>query len=66
MKRKSEIRRMLEQDVIAFNKTLHRAARKMPVVLLLRNCHPLYRQDYSQKLLKMGVITEREAIEFKE
>lgn len=65
LKRKSEVRKMLEREVAAFNSPLRRAVKSMDTVILLRNCHPLYRADYARKLYNLGEITEAQEFEFK-
>jgi hypothetical protein len=65
MKRKSKERKELEADVVAFNSPLRKAVRTMDAIQLIRNCHPLYREDHARKLLANEEITKEDAYEFK-
>jgi uncharacterized protein YqkB len=59
------IRKDLEVCVCAYNKYLREAVKEMSPVILLRNCHPIYRKDYARRLFNEGLITEDEWKEFK-
>jgi hypothetical protein len=58
------VRKLMEADVIAHNRNLRPVVAQMPILILLRNTHPMYRADYTYKLLREGQITRQEAKEF--
>jgi len=57
-------RLLMEREVVAMNKYLKDAVKDMNIIILLRNCHPLYREDHALTLYKNGIITREQAIEF--
>lgn len=59
-----ELRKEIEQDVASFNKHLKGEVEKMDIIILLRNCHPIHRKGYAQRLKSGGFITNDEAKEF--
>lgn len=58
------LRKVIETDVTSINSPLREAVKTMDWIILLRNCHPIYREDYARKLRKLNVITLHEAREF--
>lgn len=59
-----DTRKELEQNVSGFNKHLKDSVKDMDIIILLRNCHPIYRKDYAQRLKREGEISDNEAKEF--
>jgi hypothetical protein len=55
------IRKELEMDVEAHNTPLGDYVKRMSLMRLLRNCHPLYRADYARKLFTQGLISKNRA-----
>lgn len=58
------LRKELESCVTAHNKHLKSTVRFMPLVILLNNCHPLYRNSYAFKLHKLGKLTDEELLQY--
>lgn len=63
--RKKSLRRELECYVIGWNTVLREAVGKMDVITLLRNAHPTYRSSFATQCEEAGMLTNREAGEFK-
>lgn len=57
-------RREIELLVVAHNKPLRESVVEMNIIILLRNLHPSFRPDYASRLMREGVITEAQAVEF--
>lgn len=57
-------RQELQRAVVATNKVLEEAVKEMSDIVLLRNVHPLYRPDFTYRLLREELITKEEAHEF--
>jgi len=57
-------RKLLEQDVCAWNICLKETAPTMDLVILLRNSHPIYRAAFASKLLDEKQISKHAAAEF--
>jgi len=47
------LRKEMETDVVSINKPLRKTVKNMTWKQLLANCHPIYREDYANKLVKM-------------
>lgn len=62
--KKSKERIQLEADVKAFNSPLKNVVGQMETVVLIRNCHPLYRKQHARALMLNGEITEQEFVQF--
>jgi hypothetical protein len=54
----------LERFVFAWNTPLKEAVKTMDLVILLRNCHPLYRAAYAAELRNAGLLLPEECSEF--
>jgi hypothetical protein len=63
--RKKSLRRELECYVIGWNTILKGVVQSMDVVTLLRNAHPSYRPSFATQCEEAGMLTNREASEFK-
>ena len=59
-----ETLKLLRQSVVAVNKVLKDKVKTMGVVELLRNTHPIYRDDFARIFYKEGIITKEEAAKF--
>jgi hypothetical protein len=58
------MRTELERFVFAWNTPLKDAVLTMDLVILLRNCHPLYRSAYAAELRNAGLLDADSASEF--
>lgn len=58
------MRKQLESAVISVNAPLKDEVKRMDLITLLRNCHPLYRTDYARILRQNEQITEDQLKEF--
>ena len=58
------VRRVLEAHVAGWKKPLAKAVRKMPIIILLRNAHPLDRAGFAWSLYNSGSITTEQLKEF--
>jgi len=54
----------LENYVVAMNAPLKDAIKSMPLVILLRNCVPSFREEFAFQLFKEGQITKDVVKEF--
>jgi len=54
------MRKQIESSVVAVNKHLKETVSQMSLMELLRNCHPLYRDDYARALHRAGQISKSE------
>ncbi len=57
-------RKELENYVISHNVILRNVVSTMEPVILLRNCHPKYRENFALGLYHENVITKDQAKEF--
>jgi hypothetical protein len=57
-------REELEISVVSTNAVLRNKVRSMSLIELLRNVHPSFRSDFSNRLYKEGKIAKWEAEEF--
>ena len=58
------VRRDLERHVAAHNKCLCKAVRQMPILVLLRNAHPIQRSEFAHILCDCSMITKSQLTEF--
>jgi hypothetical protein len=58
------LRKELELNVRSVNKHLAETVSQMDNVVLLRNCHPLYRPGIAFKMLQEKMITQEQSHEF--
>lgn len=58
------LRKQIELSVTAFNQVLKDKVKFMPLVVLLNNCHPLYRADYARKLHREGRFSDKELAQY--
>ena len=58
------MRESLERFVFAWNTPLKESVQSMDLVILLRNCHPLYRAAYAAELRNAGLLDSDSASEF--
>ena len=58
------LRRELELFVISTNISLKEAVKIMPPIILLRNAHPSYRDNFATELKNAELINENELKEF--
>jgi len=56
------MRKQIESSVIAVNKHLKDTVGQMTLITLLRNCPPIYREDYARTLYRTGQITKSEML----
>ena len=60
----NSLRKVIEGNVLAYNAPLKNVVKEMPIIILLRNCHPLDRGFYVYSLLQNKEISKSEAKEF--
>ena len=58
------IRKELELSVGAMNKPLQGKVSSMTLVELLRNCDPMFRSDFANRLYKLNELEREDAKEF--
>jgi hypothetical protein len=58
------IRQEIEMDVVGINFPLREAVQEMPLLELLRNCHPQNRGEFAHRLYRAGELTKEQAREF--
>jgi hypothetical protein len=58
------IRCELERFVVSTNSVLKEVVQLMDDIILLRNCHPMYRYDFALRLYRSEVITKEQCQEF--
>jgi hypothetical protein len=61
---KMTTRQEMELDVRAHNHHLRGRVKTMSNITLLRNTHPLYREEFAKRLHKEGKLTDKELKEF--
>ena len=57
-------RKLLEQEVCAYNTCLKDVADKMDLITLLRNDHPTYRENFAISLMNEKAISREQCKEF--
>ena len=60
----NSLRTAIELNVIAYNTPLRDVVKKMDIIILLRNCHPIDRSVFALSLLRDNQITKEQAKEF--
>jgi hypothetical protein len=60
----TSLRRELEKFVVSTNTVLRGHVRSMSLIILLRNCHPVYRLDFAYQLRDAGVLSASDLKEF--
>lgn len=63
--RKKSLRRELECYVVAWNTAIRSTVKSMDIITLLRNAHPAYRPTFASQCEEAGMLTDREASEFR-
>ena len=58
------IRQEMEMDVVGVNSPLREVVREIPLLELLRNCHPQNRGEFAHRLYRAGELTKEQAREF--
>jgi hypothetical protein len=58
------MRESLERFVYAWNTPLKDVVQSMDLIILIRNCHPLYRATYAAELRSAGLLDDESAKEF--
>jgi hypothetical protein len=58
------MRNDLERFVFAWNTPLKEVVKTMDLVILLRNCHPIYRATFAAELRNAGLLLPEDASEF--
>ena len=51
------IRQEIEMDVVGINFPLREVVREMPLLELLRNCHPQNRGEFAHRFYRAGELT---------
>ena len=60
----ANLRTELEMNVCSVNKMLKETVHTMTPLILLRNLHPSYRENFALKLKDAGLLTREETKEF--
>ena len=54
----------LERFVYAWNTPLKDVVNNMDIIILARNCHPIYRANFAAELRNAGLLSTEDAKEF--